>query len=77
MTSFNMEGTMVSDLGTPEIYILPRDIGEEMKELLQLEQTYSEESTLEAFNAYEKGRMCITTEETIFWISRLSSKLER
>ncbi len=55
-TASNMKGMMVSDLGAREIYFLPKDVGKEVEELLQLDEEFSDEATINALNVIAIGR---------------------
>lgn len=55
-TAASMKGTIVSDLAFREIYFLPKDIGKEVEELLQLDEEFSDEATINALNVIAIGR---------------------
>lgn len=56
-TAASMKGTMVSDLGAREIFLLPSDVGKQVEDLLQLDREFSMKTTKAALNAIAKARV--------------------
>ncbi len=55
-TAGGMEGIMISDLVAREIYLVPEDVGREVKKLLKLDEEFSKEATYAALNTLAKNR---------------------
>lgn len=55
-TAANFKGTMISDLVAREIYIIPEDVGREVKATLNLDKEYSKEATYRGLNILAKNR---------------------
>jgi hypothetical protein len=55
-TSVNMKAIMIGDLVAREIYVLPEEVGREVKQLLNLDNEFSEEATYAALNTIAKNR---------------------
>lgn len=55
-TAAGFKGHMVSDMVAQEIYIIPSDLGREIKSTLNLDQEYSKTATYEALNILARNR---------------------
>lgn len=55
-TAGGSKAIMISDLVAREVYLLPKDVGREVKELLKLDSEFSEESTYAGLNTIAKNR---------------------
>ncbi|UCG78506.1 MAG: hypothetical protein JSV21_01330 [Nitrospirota bacterium] len=55
-TAANMKAIMISDLVAREIYVLPEDVGNEVKELLELDKKFSKKATYKALNIIARNR---------------------
>lgn len=55
-TAANFKGTMISDMVAREIYIIPEDVGHEVKATLNLDKEYSKEATYQGLNILAKNR---------------------
>jgi hypothetical protein len=55
-TAGGMKATMISDLVNREIYILPAEVGIEVKKILDLDRQYSKKATYAALNVLAENR---------------------
>lgn len=55
-TAVNMKGILIGDLYAGEIFVLPEEVGDEVKELLKLDNEFSDEATYAALNTIAKNR---------------------
>jgi hypothetical protein len=55
-TAANFKGRMIGDMIAREIYIIPADIGREVKTTLNLDKEYSKEATYQGLNILAKNR---------------------
>jgi hypothetical protein len=56
LTSAGFEAIMISDMVAQEIYILPEDVGHEVKAKMNLDKEYSKEATYQALNILARNR---------------------
>lgn len=56
MTASNMKAIMISDLVAREIYIIPEDVGVEVKKQLKLDDEFSLKATYEGLNTIARHR---------------------
>ena len=55
-TAASFKGRMISDMVAREIYLIPEDVGREVKATLNLDQEYSKEATYQGLNILAKNR---------------------
>lgn len=58
-TASNMKAMITSDLLAREIYLLPEDIGREVKSILELDEAYSAKTTRAALNVIAKNKASV------------------